>query len=132
MRKEIKKILSATLAISAMVGCLIVAPVSAISNDPCSSSLPQAVRQANGCPGTGGNENSLPKIITSILSGIIAAAGLVAVIYIIVGGVQYMTSGGDAQKIEKAKKTILYAVIGLVVCALSFAIVNFVVLGLLK
>ena len=38
-----------------------------------------------------------------------------------------MTSTGDAGKIEKAKKTILYATIGLVICALAFAIVNFAV-----
>lgn len=97
--------------------------------DVCSSGATVEVKRAAGCFG---NNDALPKIITSILSGIIAAAGLVAVVYIIVGGVQYMTSGGDAAKIEKAKKIILYAVIGLVVCALSFAIVNFVVLGLLK
>ena len=40
-----------------------------------------------------------------------------------------MTSAGDTGKIEKAKKTILYACIGLAVCALSFAIVNWVILG---
>ena len=38
-----------------------------------------------------------------------------------------MTSSGDAAKVEKAKKTILYGVIGLVICVLSFAIVNWVI-----
>ena len=43
------------------------------------------------------------------------------------GGVGYMTSSGDAGKVKKAKDTILYGVIGLVIVALSFAIVNFVI-----
>jgi len=38
-----------------------------------------------------------------------------------------MTSNGDATKLEKAKKTILYACIGLAICVLAFAIVNFVI-----
>ena len=38
-----------------------------------------------------------------------------------------MTSAGDSSKVEKAKKTILYACIGLVIAALSFAIVNWAI-----
>ena len=38
-----------------------------------------------------------------------------------------MTSSGDAGKIKKARDTILYAVIGLIVVALAFALVNFVI-----
>ena len=43
-----------------------------------------------------------------------------------------MTSSGDAGKVKKAKDTILYGVIGLVVCVLAFAIVNFVITDILK
>ena len=53
--------------------------------------------------------------------------GLVAVIFIVMGGVQYMTSSGDATKLKKAKDTILYACIGLVVAALAFAITQFAI-----
>ena len=42
-----------------------------------------------------------------------------------------MTSSGDAGKVKKAKDTILYGVIGLIVVALAFAIVNFVIGGVL-
>ena len=52
---------------------------------------------------------------------------LIGVVFVLIGGINYMTSQGDAAKVEKAKKTILYAVIGLVIAALSFAIVNFVI-----
>jgi hypothetical protein len=52
--------------------------------------------------------------------------GVIAVIMIIIGGVKYITSGGDAGNVTGAKNTILYAIIGLVVVALSQVIVQFV------
>lgn len=77
-------------------------------------------------------DNALSGAVTGILNGVIAALGLVAVIVIIIGGVNYMTSSGDAGKVKKAKDTILYGVIGLVVCVLAFAIVNFVIGNIIK
>lgn len=75
-----------------------------------------------------GEGSSDPKgAIIRIINVIIGALGLVAVIVIILGGVQYMTSAGDSGKVKKAKDTILYGVIGLVVCILAAAIVNFVI-----
>lgn len=65
--------------------------------------------------------------ITTILNVVIGALGIIAVVVIIIGGVTYMTSSGDASKVKKAKDTILYGVIGLVIVALAFAIVNFVI-----
>ncbi len=62
-----------------------------------------------------------------ILNAVIGVLALVAVVVMIVGGVSYMTSSGDAGKVKKAKDTILYGLIGLVVCVLAFAIVNFVI-----
>lgn len=69
--------------------------------------------------------------IIKIVNGIIAVLGIAAVVVIIVGGIGYMTSTGDAGKVKKAKDTILYGVIGLVICVLAFAIVNFVIGNLL-
>ena len=65
--------------------------------------------------------------ITPMLNAIIGALGIVCVGIIIFGGVQYMTSTGDSGKVKKAKDTILYGVIGLVICALAAVIVNFVI-----
>lgn len=95
----------------------------AVEGDPCKSGV-TAVANAAGC---NNNTDALPTAITNILSAIIGVAGLVSVVYIIIGGVQYMTSSGDASKTEKAKKTVLYACIGLIICALAFVIVNFVI-----
>ena len=88
------------------------------------SAYPPEVVASAGCDG---NINYLPTIIQTILNTIIAICGVVAVIYVVIGGYGYMTSAGDAGKLEKAKKTIIYAVIGIAICALSFIIVNWVI-----
>ena len=77
------------------------------------------------------DQTPLETSVVSILNNVIAVLGLVCVIVIIVGGVTYMTSNGDTGKVKKGKDTILYGVIGLIVCVLAFAIVNFVVKNIL-
>ena len=80
--------------------------------------------------GTGGND--LVPNITAILNAVIGILGLVCVVVMIIGGINYMTSSGDAQKVKKGKDTILYGLIGLVICVLAFALVNWVIVGILK
>ena len=65
--------------------------------------------------------------LINILNTIVGSLGIVAVIVVIIGGVLYMTSSGEPGKVKKAKDTILYGIIGLIICALAFAIVNFVI-----
>ena len=99
--------------------------VPAFAADPCDASLPDPVRIANGCDNN--TKDQLPTVIQKILNSIILVTGTIAVIFIIIGGIHFMTSSGDAAKVKKAKDTILYACIGLIICALSFAIVNWAV-----
>ena len=125
MKSKIIKSITA-IAISA---CLAFLPLSAFADqcspNVCSGDYPESVKAACGC-----NKNSgadLPSAIQTILNNIILVAGTIAIIFIIVGGVYYMTSSGDANKVKKGKDTILYACIGLIICALAFAIVNFTI-----
>ena len=100
-------------------------PSDTYAYDVCNSSgAPKEVREAAGC---NGNKDALPNAVQTILNSIIFASGTIAVVFIVIGGINYITSNGDSGKIEKAKKTILYACIGLAVTALAFAIVNWVV-----
>ena len=69
--------------------------------------------------------------VTGIINAVIGILGIVCVVVMIIGGVNYMTSSGDAGKVKKAKDTILYGLIGLVVCVLAFALVNFVITGII-
>ena len=87
-----------------------------------------------GCDDVGDgdqNKNDLNKMISTIINVVIGVVGFVAVVVIILGGVQYTTSAGDPGKVKKAKDTILYGIVGLVVALLAYAIVNFV-LGALQ
>ncbi|RYC74935.1 Mbov_0395 family pilin-like conjugal transfer protein [Candidatus Nanosyncoccus alces] len=77
-------------------------------------------------------EDTLKDNVTTILSTIIGVLGFVCVVVMIIGGVNYMTSSGDAGKVKKAKDTILYGLIGLIVCVLAFALVQFVINTILE
>ena len=64
--------------------------------------------------------------VTTIINGVLGVVGIVAVAVVILGGVNYTTSAGDPAKVTKAKNTIIYGIVGLVIALLAFAIVNFV------
>ena len=65
-----------------------------------------------------------------ITNTILYIVGIIAVIMLIIGGIKYVISGGDAKKVTDAKNTVLYAIIGLVIAFFSYAIVNFVIMSL--
>ncbi len=65
--------------------------------------------------------------ISKVTSWILIAVGTISVIMLIYGGFRYVISGGDAKKVTDAKNTILYAIIGLIICLLSYAIIRFVI-----
>lgn len=121
MKSKLIKSIAPTLSV--LITALGIIPVSAADN-VCNSSAPNEVKEAAGCGGSG---DDLPNVIINILNAIIGVVGIISVIWIIIGGVNYMTSSGDANKTKKARDTILYACIGLIICVLSFAIVNFVI-----
>lgn len=64
--------------------------------------------------------------VQNITNTMLLVIGIVAVIMLIVGGFRYVLSNGNEKAISGAKDTILYAIIGIVVALLSYAIVNFV------
>ncbi len=70
----------------------------------------------------GGNDSMFKKI-TDVMLFII---GAISVIMLIVGGIRYTVSGGDQGAVQGAKNTILYAIVGIIVAILAYAVVNFV------
>jgi len=81
-----------------------------------------------GTDNVGGNQKqpTLQEGIKTIVGILLFVLGAIAVIMIIIGGIRYTTSNGEAAQLTSAKNTILYAVVGLVVAILAYAIVNFV------
>lgn len=65
-------------------------------------------------------------VLTTITNVLLFIIGALAVIMIIIGGLRYVISAGNSTQVTAAKNTILYAVVGLIVAILGFAVVNFV------
>ncbi len=66
-------------------------------------------------------------VFTKITNTVLYAVGIISVIMLIYGGLRYVVSGGDSKKVTDAKNTIMYAIIGLIISILAYAIVNFVI-----
>ncbi len=81
----------------------------------------------SSCPDEGGTAvNKVNEIIKLVINLFSIIVGVISVIMIIIGGLKYITSGGESGNVTSAKNTILYAIIGLVVVALAQIIVRFV------
>ena len=89
----------------------------------------QVQKGINKSGGTGADNDAgaLTGFIKTIVDILLFLIGAIAVIMIIIGGIRYVTSNGDQGQVTGAKNTILYAIVGLVVAIMAYAIVNFVV-----
>ncbi len=76
--------------------------------------------------------NNLPKVqatqseLQTILQYFFGVVGALAVLFVVIGGFRYIVSAGNPQSAETAKKTIMYAVIGLIVAVTGEALVTWV------
>lgn len=66
-------------------------------------------------------------IFTTVTNVMLFIVGAISVIMIVIGGLRYVISGGNTTNVTAAKNTILYAVVGLVVAMLAYALINFVI-----
>ena len=122
--KKMNKIKTTLSAFSTVAGGVLMAiPVAAKDTNP--SAVKSYVNPSSQKKVTG-SDATLMQQLQLILNVALGVIGFVAVVMIVVGGLQYTTSSGDTGKVTKAKNTIMYGVIGLVVALLAFAIVNFV------
>ena len=116
-----KKILASVAAVAMMVlgacGVMATEPAMAINANT------EYITATDSQNTTGSTLTDTIKIIINVIIGVV---GLVAVVMIIVGGISFTTSQGDSGKVAKARNTVLYGIVGLVVAILAFAIVNFV------
>lgn len=67
---------------------------------------------------------TLSAAITNLLNIALWAAGLIAFVFLVYGGILFVTAQGDAAKVKTARDTILYAIIGVVIIVLALAILN--------
>ncbi|MBN2096138.1 hypothetical protein JW752_01930 [Candidatus Peregrinibacteria bacterium] len=95
------------------------------------SNEPFEVLRPENLPGTkdvtGGAETTINEILQFAINLILYASGSVAVFFLVLGGIRYITSFGNQDMMDGAKKTIKYAVIGLLAVILAYAAVTNVI-----
>ncbi|MCH7759518.1 hypothetical protein IID20_04125 [Patescibacteria group bacterium] len=75
----------------------------------------------------GYGDASLPEVIGNVIKILLSLLGLIAVVLLIAGGFIWMTSGGNEEKIKKAKQLMGAAIIGLIIVIAAYAIATFVI-----
>lgn len=126
--KRIKQTLIALALMAGLVG--FVTPVAEVSAAACTGSAITCAKQGYKDSGGSSNSGNLGGFIHKIVNILLYILGSVAVIVIVIGGIRYTISSGDQSQMTSAKNTILYAVVGLVIAVLAYAIVNFVLTSL--
>ena len=66
-------------------------------------------------------------IFQTITNVLLFLVGAISVIMIIIGGLRYVLSGGESSAVHSSKNTILYAIVGLIISILAYAIIAFVI-----
>ena len=124
-----------TLLTAAVIALFVAAPVEAQSarDEVCRVALNSETAEfveGQGCVDNTNPGNNVTGLFDgpfkAIANTLIFITGAISVIMIILGGIRYSVSGGDATGVAAARNTIIYAIVGLIVAMLSFAIVNLV------
>ncbi len=134
MNRIIKKSLQGLLLVPALaLGVSVVAPVLQPTSVHAQCETTSGLRNGANCAKSAdqpGNLFGSGGIFSTIVNVLLFIIGAVAVVMLIYGGFRYVMSGGDASAVTAAKNTILYAVVGIIVALLAYAIVNFVLTSL--
>ena len=129
MRNIIHKLKTPLIALTIMMGLTLTtssiafaSPFSGSTGAVCNGA---AINGTGQCSGTT-SQNSLNSILRTVLDILSFVVGFVAVLMIIISGFRIIVSGGDTNSFNSAKNGLLYAVIGIVIVAISQVIVQFV------
>lgn len=128
-----KKALVGTLAAFVFAFVAVLSPIN-VTSVSAQSTTPTCDENAGASGGIGcargeGTPDQLfgeGSIFTTIVNVLLFIIGAISVIMLVWGGIRYTTSGGNSSSVTAAKNTIMYAIIGLIVAFLAFAIVNWV------
>jgi uncharacterized protein YacL len=119
MNNNLKKVVGAVATGATFLGATAPAFANGTSLNPCNGSGPFG-KLCNL------NANNLGSIIGGVITTILVIAVLIALFYLIWGGIAWITSGGDKANVEKARGRIIAAIVGLVIAFLAFFILSLV------
>lgn len=80
--------------------------------------------QAVALPNPLGNIDSIPELANNMIRGLLGVSGAIALFFLVWGGIVWMTSSGNTDRIRKGKDTIVWAIFGLVMIFISYAIIR--------
>ena len=113
------------VALSIMLASFCLVPINTYADDACSIA---GINDELICGTSRSDEElALMQRIRDILSAVYLWIGIIAVVFIVIGGISYMTSQGNPEKIKRSKSTILYSLCGLIITLAAFAITNFTI-----
>lgn len=101
-------------------------PLLAFAQDNVQNGL-TGIRSTFGFSGGITSATTLKDLIINIIRIMLMFAGIIAVVFVIIGGYMYITSGGNAEQAEKGKNTVVNAIVGIVMIILSYVIINVIV-----
>lgn len=127
MKKLTMNAVKALIVGSAFALVAVFSPLGPVASAACDPSA--GVAGGVECSNTGNTPQTLfgeGSIFTTVINVLLFVIGAISVVMLIIGGIRYTISAGDSKSVTGAKDTILYAIIGLIVAFLAFAIVNWV------
>lgn len=119
--KFLGRLLLLTLAVLFMAGSLCLPALTEAANNTSGGTV------TIGPPYGGEGPQSINDLIKNITTWVLGIAGAIAVLFIIIAGLRYITSHGDSKQAEAAKTTLRNAIIGLVIIVISFFLVQLIV-----
>jgi multisubunit Na+/H+ antiporter MnhB subunit len=129
-KKSIKIMMAGLLAVPLMaISAGLFIPTNLVAADDYNIKTATNSAQPSNVPN---NLTGTSGVFTTVVNILLFIIGAIAVIMLIYGGIRYTISGGDSKNVTAAKDTILYAIVGIVVAILAYAIVNFVINGLIQ
>ncbi|MBP9771098.1 hypothetical protein KBC97_02960 [Candidatus Gracilibacteria bacterium] len=118
MKSKIQFLKQALVVLALMVGTISMLSLAAHAAILNPTDVPSSVTESTG------GQTSLRSLILTIVDYFLGFLGLLAVIMVVYGGVTYVSSAGNDEAVGKAKKIIMYALIGIVIILLSFVVVK--------
>jgi TRAP-type C4-dicarboxylate transport system permease small subunit len=88
--------------------------------------LPFIITPSVYAQAAGGNISNVENFIRNVIQIIAGLAGLIATGFFVVGGFGYITSSGNPENLDKSKRTLQYAAIGLAITIGAFVLSNII------
>jgi hypothetical protein len=135
MRRLRLVLLAALIGFGGLSGTLLTASVAAdapttymAASDAAQSAACAGLSQLDSTQGCGpGGQTAITKVVKAVLGVLSVVLGIAGVIMVVISGFKYITSNGDAGAVNSAKRTLIFALVGLAIAALSQFLVQFVI-----